>query len=100
MALNILLGCFLNNTKSPGNKITTWNPYWDDVENAKACQKLCQNERADECKYFTYNNDKKTCVLKTDKAFKDKLSTSESVVFGPKVCKGTIKLYITHLKYT
>ena len=84
--INTFSGCFENDTKSKGNRISGDKPSWQNVENATTCQvKYCQEY--DKCKYFVYNEKTKSCNLKTEKAFTVRISSS-GFVFGPKVCPG------------
>ena len=38
-----------------------------------------------ECKYFTYNENDRTCYLKTEKALEN-LDHESGVIFGPRIC--------------
>ena len=82
--------CFENGTKSKGNMILGHNPSWQNVKNASMCQvKYCQEY--DNCKYFVYNEKRRSCNLKTEEAFGVKIP-AEGFTFGPKYCASKLPL--------
>ena len=83
--------CFDYDAKATGNKVIREKHYFQDVRNAKDCQKICQQSMT--CKYFVYNLINKSCNLKSEGASKTKESKLQ-FIFGPRNCKGTTTLFI------
>ena len=88
---NLIDNCFEENKNSIGNDIDVLlGTISDPIEDAEACQKLCQQRR--ECEYFVFAKDFYTATLQGHrdvcwlKSSKSSLISYNGFVFGPKKC--------------
>ena len=88
---NLIDNCFEENKNSIGNDIDVLlGTISDPIEDAEACQKLCQQRR--ECEYFVFAKDFYTATLQGQrdvcwlKSSKSSLISYNGFVFGPKKC--------------
>ena len=76
--------CYDRGYYYPGGETT--NGTLQNVISMEACQIKCVE--TDECKYFTWGSEDKSCNLKS---FKSYLKTAEHSISGPKFCNGESK---------
>ena len=91
ISINLIDKCFEENKNSIGNDIDVLlGTISDPIEDAEACQKLCQQRR--ECEYFVFAKDFYTATLQGQrdvcwlKSSKSSLISYNGFVFGPKKC--------------
>lgn len=70
--------CYKYGLDYSGNDIKAFNVYTPEE-----CQYHCQKSK--QCKFFTYDNSKKTCHTKTSNS--GQRQTSQNYISGPKYCK-------------
>ena len=79
---SLMLGCFEHDQSYEGNLPNETKPRYTESEGE--CQKICQKDK--KCKGFSYDSDRKHCVLLTFNNMQRKHKAS--YISGPKYCSG------------